>query len=162
VPEVLEKIAMIAKSHASHVLHGKGYVLIQGDSLNVLPTLIPESVDMIFADPPYNLSNGGFTCHAGRAVSVNKGEWDKSKGVEKDFEFHRQWIRACRDVLKPNGTIWISGTYHSIYACGFALQLEGYHVLNDIAWFKPNASPKLAFNTFRIHRATGTEGFHGL
>lgn len=72
MPEVLEKTAVIAKSHANHVLHGKGYVLIQGDSLTMLPTLIPESVDMIFADPPYNLSNGGFTCHAGRAVGLSK------------------------------------------------------------------------------------------
>jgi site-specific DNA-methyltransferase (adenine-specific) len=154
VLEVLEKTAVIAKSHAKHVLHGKGHVLIQGDSLKILPTLIPESVDMIFADPPYNLSNGGFTCHAGRAVSVNKGDWDKSKGVEKDFEFHRKWIRACRDVLKPNGTIWISGTYHSIYACGFALQLEGYHILNDIAWFKPNASPNLSCRYFTASHET--------
>ncbi|MGC9332271.1 MAG: DNA methyltransferase [Bacteroidales bacterium] len=56
---------------------------------------------MIFADPPYNLSNGGFTCHAGKAVSVNKGKWDESRGVEKDFEFHKEWINACKRVLKP-------------------------------------------------------------
>lgn len=93
-----------------------------GDSLEILATLPSESIDMIFADPPYNLSNDGFTCHAGRAVSVNKGEWDRSRGIENDFEFHREWIAACRRVLRLNGTIWISGTYHSIYACGFALQ----------------------------------------
>jgi site-specific DNA-methyltransferase (adenine-specific) len=125
-----------------------------GDCLEVLADFPPESVDMIFADPPYNLSNDGFTCHAGRAVSVNKGDWDRSRGIEKDFEFHKQWISACRRVLKPNGTIWISGTYHSIYACGFALQILGYHILNDICWFKPNASPNLSCRYFTASHET--------
>ena len=66
-------------------------------------------------DPPYNLSNDGFTCKGGRMVSVNKGDWDVSRGPEADFEFHREWIAACHRKLKPGGTIWISGTYHSIY-----------------------------------------------
>ncbi len=86
------------------------FVLYHGDSLKILDQLPENSIDMIFADPPYNLSNGGFTCHAGRAVSVNKGEWDKSKGLDKDFEFHLNWITLCRKALKPQGTIWISGT----------------------------------------------------
>ena len=128
--------------------------LILADCLEVLAAMPAESVDMIFADPPYNLSNDGFTCHAGRAVSVNKGEWDRSKGVDADFEFHKRWIGACRRVLKPNGTIWISGTYHSIYACGFALQLLGYHILNDICWFKPNASPNLSCRYFTASHET--------
>ncbi|MFH0815432.1 MAG: site-specific DNA-methyltransferase [Methanobacteriota archaeon] len=114
----------------------------------MLPRFEESSVDMIFADPPYNLSNGGFTCHAGRRVPVKKGDWDKSKGAEADFAFHREWIRAARRVLKPGGSIWISGTYHSIYACGLALQLEGYHVLNEISWFKPNAAPNLSTRFF--------------
>ncbi len=124
------------------------------DSLKVLEELPSDSVDMIFADPPYNLSNDGFTCHAGRAVSVNKGGWDKSRGVEADFEFHKEWVEACRKVLKPNGTIWVSGTYHSIYSCGFALQLCGYHILNDICWFKPNASPNLSCRYFTASHET--------
>ncbi len=128
--------------------------LFLGDCLELLPALPPESVDMIFADPPYNLSNGGFTCHAGRAVSVNKGDWDKSKGLELDFEFHKSWLAACRRVLKPNGTLWVSGTYHSIYACGFALQLLGYHILNDICWYKPNASPNLSCRYFTASHET--------
>lgn len=81
-------------------------------------------------------------------VSVNKGAWDKSRGPEADFEFHRMWIAACHRKLKPGGTIWISGTYHSIYQCGFALQMGGWHVLNDISWFKPNASPNLSCRMF--------------
>lgn len=130
------------------------FTLYQGDCLNVLARLPENSVDMVFADPPYLLSNGGFTVHAGRRVSVNKGEWDKSNGLKKDFEFHLEWIRAVRRVLKPHGTIWISGTYHSIYQCGFALQVAGYHILNDIAWFKPNASPNLSCRYFTASHET--------
>lgn len=144
-----QKVAADAKT-----VTGKGYKLFLGDCLEIIAQWPDECVDMIFADPPYNLSNDGFTCHAGRAVSVNKGEWDRSKGIVEDFEFHRQWIHACRRVLKPNGTIWISGTYHSIYACGFALQLLGYHILNDICWFKPNASPNLSCRYFTASHET--------
>jgi len=130
------------------------FVLYLGDSLELLP-MFPEGIfDMIFADPPYLLSNGGFTCQAGRRVSVNKGKWDKSKGLEEDFKFQRKWIRFCKLLLKPNGTIWISGTYHSIYQCGFALELEGYHILNDICWYKPNASPNLSGRYFTASHET--------
>lgn len=130
------------------------FVLYHDDCFKILEQLPENSVDMIFADPPYFLSNGGFTVHAGRRVSVNKGGWDKSNGFEKDFEFHLNWIEACRRVLKPSGTIWISGTYHSIYQCGFALQKAGFHILNDIAWFKPNASPNLGRRCFTASHET--------
>ena len=142
------------KNKCKPELLGNDCEIYLADCFDVLADLPEESVDMIFADPPYNLSNDGFTCHAGRAVSVNKGEWDRSRGIEKDFEFHKEWISACRRVLKPNGTIWISGTYHSIYACGFALQILGYHILNDICWFKPNASPNLSCRYFTASHET--------
>lgn len=125
-----------------------------GDCLEVLPQLPENSIDMIFADPPYNLSNGGFTVHAGKMVSVNKGDWDKSKGFKDDYEFHYKWLDACRRILKPQGTLWVSGTYHSIYQCGHALQSLGYHILNDIAWFKPNASPNLSCRFFTASHET--------
>ena len=128
--------------------------LYHGDCIDLLNKLPDASVDMIFADPPYNLSNGGFSVHAGRRVSVNKGKWDKSKGVDNDFVFHNEWIKACRRVLKQDGTIWISGTYHSIYQCGFALQKNGYHILNDISWYKPNAAPNLACRMFAASHET--------
>jgi site-specific DNA-methyltransferase (adenine-specific) len=124
------------------------FYLYNDDCLKILSAIPEDSVDMLFADPPYNLSNGGFTCHAGRRVPVKKGDWDVSKGIDADFAFHREWIRASRRVLKPGGSIWISGTYHSIYACGLALQLEGFHILNDISWFKPNAAPNLSTRFF--------------
>ena len=130
------------------------FELYHGDCLEILKEFPENSVDMIFADPPYNLSNGGFTVHAGRRVSVNKGEWDKSKGLKKDWEFHLTWIQECKRVLKPHSTIWISGTYHSIYQCGFALQVAGYHILNDIAWYKPNASPNLSCRYFTASHET--------
>ena len=93
--------------------------IIKGDCLEVLDTIEENSIDMIFADPPYNLSNNGITCHAGKMVSVNKGEWDKSLGFEEDVSFHEAWISKCKRVLKDEGTIWISGTNHSIYKCGY-------------------------------------------
>jgi site-specific DNA-methyltransferase (adenine-specific) len=129
-------------------------VLFNYDSLEVLARLPENSIDMIFADPPYMLSNNGFTCQNGRMVSVNKGKWDKSKGFMEDMAFHDAWIKACRRVLKPEGTIWISGTYHSIYQCGYLLQANEFHILNDIAWFKPNAAPNLSCRFFTASHET--------
>ncbi|MBN1593402.1 MAG: site-specific DNA-methyltransferase [Candidatus Coatesbacteria bacterium] len=131
-----------------------GFSLFEGDCLEVLRGFGEDHFDMVFADPPYHLSNDGFTCHAGKRVSVNKGEWDTSSGIEADFEFHKAWISECRRVLKPEGSIWISGTYHSIYACGFALQLLGFKLLNDIAWFKPNAAPNISCRYFTASHET--------
>lgn len=128
--------------------------LFLGDCVDILNRATECSVDMIFADPPYFLSNGGITCKSGKIVSVNKGDWDVSGGILKDFEFHKRWIEACYRVLKPNGTIWISGTYHSIYACGFALQILGFKILNDICWFKPNASPNMSCRYFTASHET--------
>lgn len=111
-------------------------------------------VDVIFADPPYMLSNNGFTCQNGRMVSVNKGKWDRSQGVDADLAFHEAWLSRARRVLKPDGTLWVSGTYHSIYQCGYLLQRLGFHILNDIAWFKPNASPNLSCRFFTASHET--------
>lgn len=130
------------------------FVLYKSDCLQLLENLPENSIDMIFADPPYNLSNGGFTVHAGKRVSVNKGDWDKSNGFDNDYDFHHRWIGACKRVLKPHGTIWISGTYHSIYQCGHALQSHEYKILNDIAWYKPNASPNLSCRYFTASHET--------
>jgi site-specific DNA-methyltransferase (adenine-specific) len=103
---------------------------------------------MIFADPPYFLSNGGITCHAGKMVKVDKGEWDKSRGAEENHNFNREWLKRCQTVLKPNGTIWVTGTHHVIFSVGYAMQQLGFKVLNDIAWEKPNPPPNLSCRYF--------------
>ncbi|MBI5779608.1 MAG: site-specific DNA-methyltransferase [Planctomycetes bacterium] len=122
--------------------------LLKGDCVEILNQARENSVDMIFADPPYFLSNGGITCHAGKMVSVNKGQWDKSKGIEETHRFTTDWLRACQRVLKPDGTIWVSGTTHIIYSIGFAMQQLGYKILNDIVWYKRNAPPNLSCRYF--------------
>lgn len=150
-----EKITEQEKEYQLEPYYEKpNFKLYHSNCLDVLAKLPENSIDMIFADPPYNLSNGGITVHAGRMVSVNKGNWDKSKGFKNDYDFHFNWLAACRRVLKPHGTLWVSGTYHSIYQCGHALQSLGYHILNDIAWFKPNASPNLSCRYFTASHET--------
>jgi len=123
--------------------------LLKGDCIEMLNRHFPEECfDMIFADPPYFLSNGGVTCQAGTWSSVNKGGWDQARGVEESLEFNLAWLEACRRVLKADGTIWISGTTHIIYSVGFALQRLGFRILNDIVWYKPNAPPNLSCRYF--------------
>ncbi len=119
-----------------------------GDSFRILKSIEPKSIDMIFADPPYFLSSGGISCHSGKQVSVNKGEWDLSISSKDKLEYNRKWIRLCRNVLKDDGTIWISGTYHNIYSIGVALELEGFSIINNITWQKANPSPNLACRCF--------------
>src|SRR5262247_2749437 len=93
---------------------GRGWALHAGDCLERLAALPEASVDLVFADPPYFLSNGGFTCQSGRRAPVRKGSWDASRGIEEDHRFTRAWIEACGRVLKPTGSLWISGTQHVI------------------------------------------------
>ena len=132
----------------------ENFTLYNGDCIKILQEFPENSIDMIFADPPYFLSNGSFTCHAGKRVSVKKGDWDIGQGHVKNLEFHFEWLKECKRVLKDNGTIWISGTYHSIYQCGVALEINGYHFLNDITWFKPNAAPNLSCRFFTASHET--------
>ena len=126
----------------------EGVELFQEDCLDVLPHLEKESIDLIFADPPYRLSNGGITCKAGKIALVDKGDWDKSQGFEEDYKFTYSWLKLCREVLKQNGSIWISGTPHNIFQVGYALQSLGFHIMNEITWFKPNAPPNLSCRYF--------------
>jgi site-specific DNA-methyltransferase (adenine-specific) len=153
----------MATAHSSKVLSnvslkpyfvGEDFILYNDDSIKFLENLPESSIDMVFADPPYNLSNDGFSVQAGKRVSVNKGSWDKSRGFAEDYNFHYRWLDAVYRVLKPEGTIWVSGTYHSIYQCGHALQSIGFHFLNDISWFKPNASPNLSGRMFTASHET--------
>lgn len=104
--------------------------------------------DLIFADPPYFLSNGGVTCHAGRMVRVDKGGWDKSRGPDVNHEFNHAWLARCQRLLKPDGTLWVSGTHHVIHSIGFAMQQLGMKLLNEIVWEKPNPPPNLSCRYF--------------
>ena len=89
-----------------------GVCLYKGDCLEVMSAFPDECFDMVFADPPYHLSNDGVTCHAGRMVSVNKGEWDRSRAPERDHEFVMAWLSECRRLMKRDATIWVCGTHH--------------------------------------------------
>lgn len=124
------------------------FLLVLGDSIKLLKKIDENSIDMIFADPPYFLSNGGITCMSGKMVSVDKGKWDKSNGVEENYRFNLNWLKECRRILKKDGTIWISGTSHIIYSIGYAMQVLGYKILNDIIWYKRNAPPNLSCRYF--------------
>ncbi len=135
--------------------HSKeNYELYLGDCIKELRKLKPKSVDMIFADPPYKLSNDGITCMSGKMVSVNKGEWDKSKGFKEDYKFNKLWLRQCDRVLKDNGAMWISGTYHIIHSIAFALLEMDYYIINEVTWNKPNAAPNMGCRCFTASQET--------
>ena len=126
----------------------KNFKLIKEDIFKALKNFQEKSFDMIFADPPYFLSNNGITCSSGKMVCVNKGEWDKPSDVESKHSFNRKWINECYRVLKDDGTVWISGTLHNIYSIGMALEEEGFKIINNITWQKTNPPPNLACKTF--------------
>lgn len=125
-----------------------GFILYKNDNKLVSKIVSEKSVDMIFADPPYFLSDGGITCKSGKMGSVNKGNWDKTIDIKKKIAYNRKWLKECKKVLKDSGTIWISGTFHNIYCVGVALELEGFSILNNITWQKPNPAPNLSCKTF--------------
>lgn len=125
----------------------RAFTLLHGDTLDLLPQF-SFKFDMIFADPPYHLSNGGFSVQSGKMVSVNKGDWDRSNGYEEDYKFDKAWITACRNKLKDNGTIWISGTYHNIFSIARCLTELGFKILNCITWEKTNPPPNLSCKYF--------------
>lgn len=129
-----------------------GVCLYHSNCLELMDKLsekYPEGkFDMIFADPPYFLSNGGISCHAGKMVKVDKGQWDKSQGAELNHEFNLEWLSRCRKLLKPDGSIWVSGTHHVIHSIGYAMQQLQMKILNDISWEKPNPPPNLSCRYF--------------
>ena len=116
--------------------------ILLGDCLAILPTLPPASVDMVFADPPYNLQ---LTQELWRPnltlVDAVDEDWDQFENFTAYDAFTRAWLGAVRDVMKPTATIWVSGTYHNIFRVGSIMQDLGFWLLNTVTWFKPNAMP---------------------
>lgn len=125
----------------------RAFTLLCGDSLQLLQQF-DFKFDMIFADPPYFLSNGGISVQSGKIVCVDKGEWDKSKPTSYVDDFNYEWLKLCRDKLKDNGTIWISGTYHNIFSIAKQLAELGYKILNVITWVKTNPPPNISCRYF--------------
>ena len=125
----------------------RNFTLLKGDCIKMLNSF-EFKFDMIFADPPYHLSNGGISVQSGKIVCVNKGEWDKSQGMLADYAFDKEWLSVCRNKLKEGGTIWISGTYHNIFSIARCLTELGFKILNCITWVKTNPPPNLSCRYF--------------
>jgi len=120
--------------------------LLKGDALELFKEIEPKSVDLIFADPPYNLSGENYlTCKSGKIAVCDKGRWDQ---IENIHEFNRKWVEQCIRVLNEDGTIWISGTLHNHPSIGVILKKLNLWIINDIIWFKPNAPPLIQKNRF--------------
>lgn len=123
----------------------RDFTILNGDCFKLL-SQFEFKFDMIFADPPYFLSNGGISYNSGKIVCVDKGEWDKSD--INPYEFNFKWLKLCRDKLKDNGTIWVSGTYHNIFSVATSLNELGYKILNVITWAKTNPPPNISCRYF--------------
>ena len=119
------------------------FKLFKGDCFEILPKFKGE-FDLIFADPPYFLSNDGLSIQSGQIVSVNKGEWDKSYGIDEIDKFNLEWLALAKNALSNNGSVMISGTYHNIFSIGRALQKLDYKILNIITWQKTNPPPNFS------------------
>ncbi len=125
----------------------RNFTLLKGDCIELLNSF-EFKFDMIFADPPYHLSNDGISVQSGKMVSVNKGDWDKSHGADVDYNFNKEWLSACRNKLKDNGTIWVSGTYHNIFSIARCLTELGFKILNCVTWVKTNPPPNISCRYF--------------
>lgn len=125
----------------------RAFTMLHGDCFDLMAQF-DFKFDMIFADPPYFLSNGGISCQAGKIVCVDKGEWDKGRSRDDIVEFNRGWLGLCREKLKENGTIWISGTHHNIFSVATVLTELGYRILNVITWAKTNPPPNISCRFF--------------
>ncbi len=123
------------------------FTLIQGDCVDTL-SKFKFGFDMVFADPPYFLSSGGISCQSGQVVRVDKGEWDKPTSTEEMDAFNLRWLKACREHMKDNATIWISGTHHNIFSVQQQLIKLGFKILNVITWAKTNPPPNISCRYF--------------
>ena len=125
----------------------RAFTLLHGNTFELLPQF-NFKFDMIFADPPYFLSSGGISVQSGKVVCVDKGDWDKSMSQDDINAFNLKWLSLCREKLKDNGAIWISGTYHNIFSVANCLTQLGYKILNVITWAKTNPPPNISCRYF--------------
>lgn len=125
----------------------RDFTLLHGDCFKLLKDF-DFKFNCIFADPPYFLSNGGISVQSGKIVNVDKGNWDKGKSLQEMMDFNFEWLKLCKDKLKDNGTIWISGTYHNIFSIENCLRELGYKILNIITWVKTNPPPNISCRHF--------------
>lgn len=125
----------------------RDFTLLHGDCFQLLKEF-DFKFSCIFADPPYFLSNDGISVQSGKIVSVNKGDWDKGKSHQEMMNFNMEWLSLCREKLKDNGTIWISGTYHNIFSVANCLTELGYKILNVVTWAKTNPPPNISCRYF--------------
>lgn len=125
-----------------------GAIVYLADCVELMKIIPAGSVDVVFADPPYRLSRGGVTVRSGRLASVDKGAWDRSMGFAGDHRFNVRWLKEARRILKPDGTIWVTGTHHIIFSIGFALQSIGLKLINQITWQKPDPPPNALHTAF--------------
>lgn len=125
----------------------KDFTLIQGDCVGIL-SKFKFGFDMIFADPPYFLSSGGISYQSGQVVCVDKGKWDKPSTTEEMDAFNLKWLSACKEHMKDNATIWISGTHHNIFSVQQQLLKLGFKILNVITWAKTNPPPNISCRYF--------------
>ena len=125
----------------------RNFYLLQGNCMETLGQF-EHKFDMIFADPPYFLSNNGLTIQNGKIASVNKGKWDKALNYDYINNFNREWLKLARDKMKEDATIWISGTMHNIFSVGQILTELGFKILNVVTWQKTNPPPNFSCRYF--------------
>lgn len=125
-----------------------GAIVYRADCVEFMRLVPPGCVDMVFADPPYRLSSGGVTVRGGRLAPVDKGEWDRPRGLREDYAFDLRWLRGVRRILKPDGTVWITGTHHNVFSVGFALLRLGFRIIQTIVWEKPDPPPNALHTAF--------------
>ena len=125
-------------------------MLYNGDCIEVMKSIESKSVDMIFADPPYFLSNDGKSISSGKIVSVNKGEWDKRKNYESVELFTKEWLSECFRLLKDKCSIWVSGTHHNIFDVKRIMDEIGFKIINIVIWKKIDPPPLIYKNKLRF------------
>ena len=128
------------------------------DCVDLMEIMPSGCVDVVFADPPYRLSRGGVTVKSGRLAPVEKGASDRSMGFAEDHRFNVRWLKEAFRILKPQGTIWVTGTHHIIFSLGFALQAMRFKLINQITLAKPDPPPNALHTAFTHAQATRNNG----